>query len=197
MRAQFRIARSMPKDFAGRGRKNTKKSVKRKPAKRVNPNHRVLFHGPSFCAGALVGAAIVILAAYGPEFFQVDSVVDTPTSEARTAEPRLEFEFPDLLKKTEVKPDPEPYAVPQTAPGDVPTSYSIQAASFRDKADAERLRGSLLLEDLPAKTTSIKVGGQLWYRVIVGPYAKGVEADRAINRLRELNLSAIRLNNHN
>jgi cell division protein FtsN len=197
MRAQFPIARVMPTDFAGRGPSKTKKAVKRKPAKRVKPNQRVLFHGPSFCAGALVGAAIVILAAYGPEFFQVEGAVSAPTAEARTAEPRLEFEFPDLLRQTEVKADPEPYAVPQAAAGDAPTSYSIQAASFRDKADAERLRGSLLLENLPAKTTSIEVEGQLWYRVIVGPYAKGVEADRAINRLRELNLSAIRLNNHN
>ena len=185
----------MPKDFAGRGRTNTKKPAKRK--KRASPHQRVLFHGPSFCAGALVGAAIVILAAYGPEFFQVESTTSKPTSEAFAEQPRLEFEFPDLLKKTEVKPDPEPYAVPQAAPGDAPKSYSIQAASFRDKADAERLRGSLILENLPAKTTSITVDGRLWYRVIVGPYAKVVEADRAINRLRELNLSAIRLNNHN
>ena len=187
----------MPKDFAGHGRTNTRKPAKRKPRKRVSPNQRVLFHGPSFCAGALVGTAIVILAAYGPEFFQVDGTPGTSAAETQVKQPPLEFEFPELLKKNEVKPDPEPYAVPQAAPGDAPTSYTLQAASFRDRADAERLRGSLLLENLPAKTTSITVEGKLWYRVIVGPYDKGFEADRAINRLRELNLSAIRLNNHN
>ena len=59
----------MPKDFAGRS-----STARRKPSKpknrrgAVSPKARVLFHGPSFSSGAIVGGAIVILAAYAPEW---------------------------------------------------------------------------------------------------------------------------------
>ena len=89
------------------------KSKKRQPAKRVSPKARVLFHGPSFATGALVGAAIVILTAYGPELLQVqDSPADTAKTDTSDAQP-LQFTFPDALKHSEVAPDPEPYAVPE------------------------------------------------------------------------------------
>ena len=46
----------MPKDFAGRGRAAPKQRKKNRPARRVSPKQRVLFHGPSFATGALVFA---------------------------------------------------------------------------------------------------------------------------------------------
>lgn len=189
--------KSMPKDFAGRGRTDTRKRAKRKPNKRVSPKQRVLFHGPSFSSGALVGATIVILTAYGPEMLQ-DNDPQPGNSVAPVQEqPRVQFDFPDLLKNMEVKPDPEPYAVPKRKADGIASTYSIQAASFRDRNDAEKLRASLLLEGLPAKTSYSEVNGSRWYRVAVGPFIKRVEADRAITRLREQKLSPIWINNHN
>ena len=187
----------MTKDFAGRGRSGNRKPAKRKPTRRVSPKQRVLFHGPSFAAGALVGAAIVILAAYGPELFPIEEGTPVAVPAERTATPTVEFEFEELLKNMEVKPDPEPYAVPPEKSSDAPGSFSIQAASFKRRDDAERLRARLLLEDLQAATRASDVDGQRWYRVVVGPFDRRLDADRAMTRLRELNLSAMRINNHN
>ena len=62
----------MPKDFAGRGG-GARKTKRRAAPRKTSPSKRVLFHGPSFSAGALVGAAIVILAAFAPELMQTES----------------------------------------------------------------------------------------------------------------------------
>ena len=114
---------------------------------------------------------------------------DAPQQAARA----LEFTFPDTLKNSEVAADPEPYAVPEQQRQRLESVYNIQAASFRSKADADQLRARLLLENLPARTASSRVSGQTWYRVVVGPFQGQREADRAMTRLREQGLSAIRL----
>ncbi len=183
----------MPKDFAGRTSSSARASsrkTKRKPTKQANPRQRVLFHGPSFATGALVGAAIVILTAYGPELLQVPES-QPPLTEANREPPPLEFTFPDALQNSEVKADPEPYAVPAEQRQNLDRIYNIQAASFRNKSDADQLRARLLLENLPARTAASRVNGQTWYRVVVGPITGRLDADRAMTRLREQGLSAI------
>jgi len=183
----------MPRDFAGRSRTTKRKPTRRKPSKRVSPRSKVAFHGPSFSGGALVGAAIVIVAAYAPELVDSTDVqhVNDPAAVTAPARPQVKFEFPKLLKEQEVQADPEPYAVPESAKDDAATSYSIQAASFRSRDDAEQLRARLLLQDLPAASSKSEVSGSTWYRVTVGPFARKVEAQRAMTKLRDQGLSAM------
>lgn len=184
----------MPKDFAARGRTRTHK---RAPAKRKKANQkRLLFHGPSFSSGAIVGGAIVILAAYAPEFLSTDAVSPHAenTGQVVTRQPLVEFEFPQVLKEQEIKADPGAYEVPAPA-ADTPLNfYTIQAASFRNGADAESLRADLLLNDLPAQIDTRLVSDKVWFRVTVGPFPRKVEADRAMTRLREMRLIPIWLN---
>jgi cell division protein FtsN len=79
-----------------------------------------------------------------------------------------------------------------TAPPAAPQSaYMLQAASFRSRTDADRLRAELLLLDLPATTGEVNVGNSVWYRVTIGPFADPQTADVARERLRERNLTAI------
>lgn len=185
----------MPKDFASRSSSSARRSsrkTQRKPAKRTSPRQRVFFHGPSFATGALVGAAIVILTAYGPELLQLPEARAPQNEAGQTQRQPLEFTFPDALRNSEVKADPEPYAIPEAQRQSLEQVFSIQAASFRSKTDADQLRARLLLENLPAHTSASRVNGQTWYRVVVGPINGRVEADRAMTRLREQGLSAIR-----
>ena len=70
----------------------------------------------------------------------------------------------------------------------------LQAASFRSREDAERLRAALLLMDLPAATEAKSLSSGHWYRVTVGPFDSPVQAQRALTRLREKDIAAIRLN---
>ena len=196
----------MPKDYAGRGRAANKsqRKPKKQPAKRrSSQNRRVLFHGPSFSSGALIGAAVVIIAAYAPELLNEASGNASESEQAnvgaadQSAETKLTFEFPDMLRDTEVATNPDTYKVPAKQTTPPPGGYHIQAASFRSERDAEQLRAKLLLQDLPTQRSVNHDTGPTWHRVVVGPFARKVEADRAMTRLREQNLSPMWLNSHN
>ena len=191
----------MPKDYAGRGRSGSARKSstrrKRKPSRsRTSQAQRVFFHGPSFTIGAVVGAAIIIVTAYAPQLLFTEDAAESKAAPQTSEAPEVRFEFPDLLRDTEVQPDPEPYAVPPSTT-QAERTYTIQAASFRTIEDADRLRADLLLQNLPATTQPRQVSGSTWYRVVVGPFAKQVEANRAMTQLRSQGLTAIWLNDHN
>jgi len=189
----------MPKDFAQRAKpsKAKRRTTRSKSRPRVSPTPRTLFHGPSFSFGALLGAAVVILAAYAPELVQqsipgpVGDPASSPVTDGSNTRPVVEFDFPKLLRNSEVKADPEPYAVPEQPADAVALSYLVQAASFRRREDAETLRAQLLLQDLPATLSESTVGQSRWYRISVGPYTRKVEAERALTKLREQGMDAI------
>ncbi|MGQ7243058.1 SPOR domain-containing protein [Salinicola sp. V024] len=108
------------------------------------------------------------------------------------------FEFYTLLPETEViapnsdsaSPEPSAKATQEAAADDAanqtkqPTPsggrYVLQAASFRDLGDAERLANRLKDFGLLAKITDVRANGdQLWHRVQVGPYEDKRELSRA------------------
>lgn len=187
----------MPKDFAARGPTRPPKRASTKKRKKAAQS-RVLFHGPSFSSGAIVGGAIVVLAAYAPELLEREITQSAKADVQEDAkQPVVEFEFPKLLREFEVIADPSAYEVPQPALASTALPYTIQAASFRNGADAETLRADLLLKDLPAQIDTRLVSDKVWFRVTVGPFPRKVEADRAMTRLREMRLIPIWLNDHN
>ena len=194
MRSQSAIYNcGMPKDFAGRGRKTTRK----RPATKRKTNQRPLFHGPSFSFGAIVGAGLVIFAAYAPEWLLQSDKPDSQQVAEIEQTPKLEYRFPELLEEAEVQSNPDIYAPPAQDPDVVPRSYHIQAASFRDVADANELRANLILKNLPAAVDATQVNDRPWFRVVVGPFGRKVEADRAMTEMRKMLLTPIWLNKHN
>ncbi len=173
----------MPKDFT---------RTRRQPDKRTN----VLFHGPSFVAGIVLGALGVLAGAYGPELLEQEPATKAPPAEP--GKPQLTFEFPKLLKENEVVVDPTPY----TPPGSITTpevveappeakEFIIQAGSFRSVADAESVRASLLLQDLPVSMVPVMLTDGTWYRVVVGPYTNRDDGQAMLSRLQEQNLDVI------
>ena len=183
----------MNKDFAERNSPKKRKPAPRKPEKRRTPTKsKMTFHAPSFSSGALVGAVIVLVAAYAPEIIGTSTLTQNTVVETKEA-PKISFQFPSILEKNEVAANPETYSAPP-ASSDVERVYRIQAASFRNQDDANVLRAKLLLTDLPSSIEASEISGQTWYRVVIGPYSKKVNADRAMTRLRQQNLTAIWLN---
>lgn len=170
----------------------------RKPArqKSVRPRaptkNKINFHAPSFSSGTLVGAAIVLIAAYAPEIIGSNNA-DSNRAAVVSQMPEISFEFPDLLKNNEVAANPETYSAPPID-ADRKNIYRIQVASFRNATDADVLRAKLLLSDLPSSIQSSKVSGETWYRVVVGPFEKQAIAQRAMTRLRQQNFTAIWIN---
>ena len=183
----------MNKDFAERTSPKKRKPAARKPAQRRTPTkNKITFHAPSFSSGAIVGAIVVLVAAYAPEIVGTSTPAQNSVVETQEA-PKIRFEFPDLLKNNEVAANPETYSAPP-ASSNVEKVFRIQAASFRSEDDANVLRAKLLLTDLPSSIEASEVSGEMWYRVIVGPFSEKVYADRALTRLRQQNLTAIRIN---
>jgi cell division septation protein DedD len=181
--APKRLGKAVRKQATGQALDSRAKSGSRKQ------QARTVFHGPSFSAGAVLGAAIVLLTAYLPDMFvsTVEEAVDLEPIEPRAP---VKFEFDTRLRSAEVHSDPNTYANDTNPNPDVDMEYLIQAASFRIMGDAESLRAQLVATDLPAQTSAVMVGSKPWFRVTVGPFSSQVAAGRAMTRLREQNLDA-------
>lgn len=175
-------------------RRQPQTASRRRPSSPVRPT---LFHAPSFSAGVVLGAIVVLGAAYLPELLgrRGAPLASAPAAPAGTAPSReLTFEFDDLLRNSRVAADPEPYASEPASASTAPEHILLQAASFRARDDAERLRARLLLLHMPAATEAISLASGDWYRVTVGPFDSSVQAQRVLTQLREMNIAAIRTN---
>jgi len=99
------------------------------------------------------------------------------------------FEFYEKLPKAEiVAPKVEAY---KSTPKDAVMEhrYMLQAGSFRDPADAERMRARLILEGLPNVRTDRSEGSNgTWYRVRLGPFDNRTAMNQVSNRLGKLSI---------
>jgi len=109
-----------------------------------------------------------------------------PAKEAEDKSQAPRFDFYTLLQENEVSVPPPKTARPaqrngsdsgskdapaQTATADPAQVYILQAASFRDAAEAERLRAQLTLANLDVKVETATDSRGTWHRVLVGPYS--------------------------
>lgn len=97
-----------------------------------------------------------------------------------------EFEFYELLPDIEkVMPDDLPEAAPDAQPDNL--EYYLQAASFREYEDAEKLRARLALKGFKSVSQARDVEGKgTFYRVRLGPYADKRKAKTAKNKLQKI-----------
>lgn len=138
--------------------------------------------------GALLGAGGLGLILWAPDWL-AQPVLSTETTAADHPAP-VEYDYRDILAEAEVAGG-EPQAPLEASPSARPTSIQLQAGAFRNPADADRLRASLLLLDLPVSSVVASLSDGDWHRVMVGPFTARVEAQRAMTRLREQNLTPI------
>ena len=100
----------------------------------------------------------------------------------------------DLLKNGEIKVDTSPYQPSKPAKAGEGAVYRVQAASFLDEGDANEMRARLILLNLPAVVEVNDSSTGTWHRVILGPFERRVDANRALTKLREQDISGIILN---
>ena len=88
--------------------------------------------------------------------------------------------------ETSTPPQPQTPSAPSTAPSPVPPNarYGVQAGSFREKDEADRLRGSLILEGMEPRIRTSRAADGTWHRVVLGPYQDRAAAEAARSRLR-------------
>lgn len=155
----------MTHDFA----KKPKATPKKKPAtKPQTPGWVWLF------TGIAVGLFISFLAyladiepAQAPD--KVIATVDKVSTAVSNTASATKFDFYTLLPEREViVPAEREVDEDKTS---TPIIYILQAGSFKNNADADRLRAQLILLGLEARVEEVSVAsGELWHRVQVGPF---------------------------
>jgi len=79
-------------------------------------------------------------------------------------------------KDKDVRPDIKP--VPETRKG----TYVLQVGSYKNFADADRVRAKLALQGVDAKVQKVSIDNDTWHRIRIGPISKLDE----LNRLRAI-----------
>jgi cell division protein FtsN len=188
MRAMTRdYARRTPRRPAEPARRQ-RSVTSRKPQKTRSAG--TSFSAPSFSAGIILGAVLMLLLNLAPRAFEAS--VGVIKKEVETPAPEIVFEFPDLLEQDTVVADTSPYPAefPSEDPAVSPKLYMIQAASLKEAERASRLTSELQAAGLSARWDRVDLQSGTWFRVMVGPIEGTVEANRALTQLRQRNLGA-------
>ena len=100
------------------------------------------------------------------------------------------FEFYQILQDSEVDTS-HVDAYKSTPRGEQDFLYMIQAASFRNDKDADRMRADLILSGMDTSIRkTIGKNGQPWYRVVIGPFASRSKMNRAKDKLANKDIQA-------
>lgn len=110
----------------------------------------------------------------------------------RTAE---KYDFYEMLPHFEVvvpeKDKDVRRDLPPGAPIERPGVYVLQAGSYRNEADAERVRRQLALQGVKAKVQRVAVDTDVWHRVRIGPITHLDELNRVRKQLRAADVDAL------
>ena len=88
--------------------------------------------------------------------------------------PKFEVVVPE--KDKDVRPDIK--SVPETRSG----TYVLQAGSYKNFADADRVRAKLALQGIESNVQKVTVDNDTWHRIRIGPISKLDE----LNRMRQI-----------
>jgi cell division protein FtsN len=182
----------MAKDFANGARR---KQELRRDGRGRGSRRESAFHLGSFGAGVALGVAFTLAGALLPQWWS-SSATETAPIEAKSAdpEPATRFEFFDRLPNARLTPRTAPNArapSPRQAAAEQ-REYLLQAGSFTNAEDAQRLSASLLASGLASETATVTLSsGAVRHRVIVGPFASSAATQRALTQLRDKDIEAL------
>jgi cell division protein FtsN len=98
--------------------------------------------------------------------------------------PNFEVVVPE--KDKDVKRD-----TPATARVERPGVYVLQAGSYRNEADADRVRAQLSMQGIDAKVQRVAVDADVWHRVRIGPITKLDELNKLRKQLQAADVDAL------
>lgn len=105
-----------------------------------------------------------------------------------------DFTFYEKLKTYEVvipEREKDVHRDLKTSPETRPGSYILQAGSYHNYADADRVRAQLALAGVESKVQKVSVDTDTWHRVRIGPISNLDELNRLRARLREADVDAL------
>ena len=109
-------------------------------------------------------------------------------------EPAKTYDFYDQLPKFEVVvPEKEKDVkrdvrdVPETRRG----TYVLQAGSYKNFADADRIRAQLALQGVESKVQKVSVDSDTWHRIRIGPISNLQELNKLRATLRKADVDVL------
>ena len=163
------------------------KSASRGASKNSSANRQTNFGSGLLLTGFVLG----IIATLGGQWLFRSGFGSSDNFEtvAPVENSETDFEFYTLLGDIEVE---VPEASTISAEED-DIIYWLQAASYRDPADAEDMRVSLLLQNMEAEVKPFSHEGTLWHRVIAGPFQTRTQMNKAKENLVGVGINPITL----
>ena len=172
----------MPKDFA------KQKLIATRPEKGLP-------RGILFFAGFLLGFFVCFLGALW-YFIPVTDITSTK-ADLSPAKPEIkademQWDFYEIFPRSVV-----PVVQEYDETGDKISvdqfSWVIQAGSFLELKDADKMRGELILLGLDVFITTVKVSNQDHHRVLVGPFDSELTRNRAQDKLAQAQIASMPL----
>lgn len=164
----------MSRDFAKKGRA---------PARRTSSTEAPTPPWLWFVAGLVLGAFVASL------YFIKNPVTAAPKEEPKpkvteNKTPKPRFDFYKLLQESEtIVPASETINEEKPAQ-EQSTEYILQVGSFPRAEDADKLRAQLILLNLDANIEKVEIRkGEVWHRVVVGPFNNQNELTSARSQL--------------
>ena len=178
----------MQKDFSSR---RTGKAVgkKEQPLKKRGSITSVK-GSASFIFGLVVGLiAGGIAVGFYAGIFSLGAASNVVKAQSKSPnKPAVVFTFPTKLPADTVVADLSAYGEISEA---APLGYDLQVASFTSQTRAEELRANLILDSFQVSTLEVNGSERISYKVVVGPFPRRVEAERARTALRGKGLKPI------
>jgi len=120
---------------------------------------------------------------------------DNDPGGAGQAKPSEKYDFYQMLPNFEVvvpeKDKDVKRDLPAGAPIERPGVYVLQAGSYRNEADAERVRQQLALQGVQAKVQRVAVDADVWHRVRIGPITNLAELNKVRKQLQAAEVDAL------
>lgn len=116
-----------------------------------------------------------------------DTAISATVDDEEEEVPSRRFDFYEMLPRFEVViPEMESGApTPKDSPVEKPGSYVLQAGSFKNFADADRMKAQLALLGAEANIQRVTIDDKTWHRVRVGPLTRLDEVNSLRERMRD------------
>lgn len=117
------------------------------------------------------------------------------TAPVRVPAPTAKFDFYTVLPEIErVLPDDFTDSELETKKNTKPVTYALQAASYENYADADRLKATLALSGFDASIQKVVIEGRgVYHRVRLGPYRSKRKMKNDKQRLAKLGIRSLPL----
>lgn len=157
----------MSRDFA----KRNASPSRRAPASSSGRAPAWLWFVLGFIAGAFVMTMVFTWNSQQPKQETAPEPAK-PANDNKTPKPR--FDFYKLLQESETivaSPDTAPSSGDKSSENSANIEYVLQVGSFPNQTEADKLRAQLILINMEARIEPVEIHkGEIWYRVMVGPF---------------------------